>query len=406
MKIYLSSTFEDLREHREVVATSLRSMGHDLLGMEEYTAQDIRPLARCLEDVRGSDVVVLLIGWRYGFVAEDAVNRKTKRSITELEYQEALQHDVAVLPFLLDPLAPWAPRHMDAFGDGGGAKIAAFRARVAGDKVASIFTTPDNLARQVTAAVAAKGLSRKMTHRVLDRASVVAPLRRFGQGEPGLLDTAIDTIVHMIREAREDPALPIELRLPGGWWSTRLYLIAALTERLTDVRQFVFTEDGRFAGMASPAAVRQALGDAFPRLTTFHGMMDAAQRAAPPAAPLAGAPNDDITRETHRWAQQWNRDFQDESQLKVDVRRTLLERWLGERLQTRCIEAAAELTMFDVQQIVDSMSPDVPIERPPAQQAESADPTAREIVIVSRDAFSVALAREWVRTQLPRAPVA
>jgi hypothetical protein len=93
----------------------------------------------------------------------------------------------------------------------------------------------------------------------------------------------------------------------------------------------------------------------------------------------------------------------------VDVRRALLERWLGERLVTRCIEAGAELTMVDVQQIVDSLLPDVPIERPPRISPEATkprDPSEREIVIVSRDAFAVQLARQWVRAEMPRIPAA
>jgi Domain of unknown function (DUF4062) len=402
VKVYLSSTLEDLREHRDTVATSLRSMGHDVLGMEQYTAEDIRPLDRCLRDVRSSDVYVVIAAWRYGFVPTDAVNRKARRSITELEYEEAVRSQLAILAFLLDPQAPWPPSTMDAFGERGAKDIAAFRRRLGEEKLAGIFTTPDNLARQVTASIATKGLSRKMTQLALDQTSVATQMQSFAKGESSALDSGIDTIIDMISGARDAPALPLELR-PPGWWSTRLYLMAALTERLTDVRQLVFTDGGRFAGMASPASVRQALCAAFPELAAFQTTMEGPGVAAPAAS-------DDVAQETHRWANQWRGTMNArEGALKVDVRRALLERWLGERLVTRCIEAGDELTMVDVQQIVDSLLPDVPIERPPRVPPEPAtpqDPSKREIVIVSRDAFAVQLARQWVRAEMPRIPAA
>jgi hypothetical protein len=401
VKIYLSSTLEDLREHRETVAMSLRSMGHDVLGMEQYTAEDIRPLDRCLADVQSSDVHVVMAAWRYGFIPTDAVNRKRKRSITELEYETALEHKIAVLAFLLDPASPWPPSAMDAFGEHGAKDVSAFRRRLGEEKLAGIFTTPDNLARLVTATIATKGLSRRMPHQALDHAAVAARMKPFATGQADTVDTTIDTITAMITEARDQPALPLELR-PPGWWSTRLYLMAALTERLTDVRQLVFTQAGRFAGMASPASVRQQLCAGFRELAAFHVEMEQEDTAAAPA------PLDDVARETQRWAARWQQRMRPrEAGLKVDVRRSLLERWLGERLVTRCVEVGTELTMSDVQQIVDYPLPDVPIERASQSKREPAavlDASAREIVIVSRDAFAVQLARQWVRSEMPRMP--
>jgi len=182
VKVYLSSTLEDLREHRETVALSLRNMGHDVLGIEQYTAEDIEPLPKCLKDVRGSDVYVVMVAWRYGFIPGDTCNATRKRSITELEYEEALKSKAAVLVFLLDRRSPWPPTAMDAFGEHGAADIVRFR-RVLGDKkLAGIFTTPDNLARQVTTAIVATGLTRRLTDRALVHADVAAGLAPFCEG--------------------------------------------------------------------------------------------------------------------------------------------------------------------------------------------------------------------------------
>ena len=49
--IYLSSTYEDLTEHREAVYRALRRLGHDVRAMEDYVATDQRPVDKCLADV-------------------------------------------------------------------------------------------------------------------------------------------------------------------------------------------------------------------------------------------------------------------------------------------------------------------------------------------------------------------
>jgi hypothetical protein len=115
----------------------------------------------------------------------------------------------------------------------------------------------------------------------------------------------------------------------------------------------------------------------------------------------------DTERETDRQINIWNLLVQPpngpgEATVKVGVRAELLERWLGERLVARCIQVDQQgLTMAQVQQIVDSMLPDVPIER---MKGAGATPQ-RELQVVDRDAFALELAREWVRTGIPRNPV-
>ena len=61
-----------------------------------------------------------------------------------------------------------------------------------------------------------------------------------------------------------------------------------------------------------------------------------------------------------------------------------------------------DLSMSQVQQIVDSLLPDVPVQR---RRQSSHDVTSYELLVVDRDAFALELAREWVRSGLPRSPV-
>ena len=57
-RIYISSTYGDLKEHREKAYRVLRQLGHDAVAMEDYVATDQRPLAKCLADVAACDVYV------------------------------------------------------------------------------------------------------------------------------------------------------------------------------------------------------------------------------------------------------------------------------------------------------------------------------------------------------------
>jgi Domain of unknown function (DUF4062) len=47
MKIYISSTYQDLVDHRAAVDRTLRRMGHNVIGMEQYVAEGSKPVERC-----------------------------------------------------------------------------------------------------------------------------------------------------------------------------------------------------------------------------------------------------------------------------------------------------------------------------------------------------------------------
>lgn len=150
--------------------------------------------------------------------------------------------------------------------------------------------------------------------------------------------------------------------------------------------------------MASPTALRQGLCGAFPQLAAFDG-------------PLRKEATTDVERETDRVIAAWNDASPrlNEPLLKVGARPHLLPVWVGERLVNRCLVVLPEigLTMVHVQQIVESIVPDVPVDWP-----LSADPVAGmsvgprpRLMVVDRDAFALEVARQWVRAGVPRAPI-
>src|SRR2546421_6807074 len=111
-KIYLSSTYSDLKACREAVYHALRQMRHDVIAMEDYVAADQRPLDKCLADVAKCDLYIGLFAWRYGYVPSKG--NPERKSITELEYRKATKTGKCCLIFILAEDAPWPPTAMDA----------------------------------------------------------------------------------------------------------------------------------------------------------------------------------------------------------------------------------------------------------------------------------------------------
>src|SRR6266550_2739226 len=209
MKIYISSTYQDLVDHRVAVDRTLRRMGHDVIGMEQYVAEGSKPVERCKADVRTADVYVIIIAWRFGYVPGSAASPPDGRSITEIELQEAQASGKPVLAFLLDPEAPWPPNRVDAMSTapGAGQEISRLRALLGADYLAGIFRTPDDLASQVAAAVSAQGLTRHMVDRVLGETSVATPdMDAFAQGNQ-VSDSTVASIKRMIQQSGAARAL-------------------------------------------------------------------------------------------------------------------------------------------------------------------------------------------------------
>ncbi|MEM6929795.1 MAG: DUF4062 domain-containing protein [Myxococcota bacterium] len=143
-RVYLSSTFEDLKEHRRAIYDALRQLRHDVVAMEDYTAAGASPLEKCLADVASSDVCVGIVAWRRGHVPEGQ-----DKSITELEIGHARQLGKPTLVFLLEEDQPWPPSQVDADRTA----ITAFREQLRNGHTVQQFRTPRDLATAVAVSV-------------------------------------------------------------------------------------------------------------------------------------------------------------------------------------------------------------------------------------------------------------
>jgi WD40 repeat protein len=148
-RVYVSSTYEDLKHHREAVVQALRGVV-DVECMEDYPAADEFPLAKCLKDIESCDCFILILGLRYGY--EPAQNNPAGKSITHLEYDHARGRKPCFV-FLLDPEHPQEEKWVDPDARKPTSKIGALRADVSTNHIRQLFTTPDSLVRQVLRAL-------------------------------------------------------------------------------------------------------------------------------------------------------------------------------------------------------------------------------------------------------------
>ncbi|MFL6446463.1 MAG: DUF4062 domain-containing protein [Bryobacteraceae bacterium] len=153
-RIYISSTYLDLKDHRTAVASVIKDLHHQPIGMEDYPASDERPLDKCRKDVASCDAILCIVAWRYGFVPPD--NNPGKRSISELEYEEAsrVAGRIKRLVFLTDESALWNPSMVDKHPPDS-ERVSRFRATLKERHTTTVkgFASIDELCRQVRAAV-------------------------------------------------------------------------------------------------------------------------------------------------------------------------------------------------------------------------------------------------------------
>jgi Domain of unknown function (DUF4062)/NACHT domain len=97
VKVFASSTYVDLQAHRQRVIAQLRRAGYHVDPMEDWTSDADEPRQFSLDRLNGCQVCVLLVGFRRGFVPPGQT-----RSITQMEYDHAIDRGIDVLPYLLD----------------------------------------------------------------------------------------------------------------------------------------------------------------------------------------------------------------------------------------------------------------------------------------------------------------
>ena len=142
MKVFLSSTSEDLVEHRRNAHDAIERLGQQVGRMEVFGARPEEPLDASLKEVENCDLFVGIYAHRYGHVPEGSAI-----SITESEFRHAKEKDKPLFCFLVDEACEWPRRLIEK--KPGQTKLARFKAALQREYVRDTFTTPQDLAVKV-----------------------------------------------------------------------------------------------------------------------------------------------------------------------------------------------------------------------------------------------------------------
>lgn len=423
MRIFVSSSFEDLREHRSAAIRVLRQQGHEVLAMEDMVAGAAAPLAKVLEMVDRSDAYVGIFAWRYGYVPPAsatlpvAVDGKT--SITHFEYLRALQRQLPVMAFLLDEKHPWPPELIDGFdttrvnAPAKADQIRALRQALRQERMVSWFTTPSDLEARVSAAVTMAGLTRQLD---LQQAAALPP----NVGVAGDNSTAIGITNAIVEAGDHQRALKIDLATK--WWSTRLHLIAALAERLTQARRILIVDtkpfeavqagvpvgtgkpldEERFVGQLSTGAILSTIGPKIVALGTYAQWLQ--------ARPIGF---NDVNAEIFALLDGWRAAFGDppgghaiEESAKVDLTAELLRRWFGDAMlqQPMHIADLQRASVVDLLRLLDYPNDYVPVLTRHAPD-KTGEPARERVDVVDKAALNARLARSYLVELMDRARI-
>ena len=93
-RVFVSSVMEAYGGFREAASRGIRDAGCEPVRAEDFSAASVSPRTACLDGVRSSDALVLLLGGRYGFVGPSGL------AATEEEYDEARRHHKHIFAFV------------------------------------------------------------------------------------------------------------------------------------------------------------------------------------------------------------------------------------------------------------------------------------------------------------------
>ena len=103
-QFFVSSTYEDLKEERDIAIHAILTMNQFPVGMEMFSAADDDQWQIIKEAIDSSDYYILMIGNRYGSIEET-----TGVSYTEKEFDYAVSQGIPVLAFIVEKSVSMSP---------------------------------------------------------------------------------------------------------------------------------------------------------------------------------------------------------------------------------------------------------------------------------------------------------
>jgi hypothetical protein len=144
LHVFVCSTYRDLVSERNAVLDGLEGLADQFASLSFYCHRSIQPLDTAKEEIRHSDVLILILGHLHGVIApgEDI-------SHAEAEYNEGVALGKKVIVYLRDPDSGLYPAHFER-DPARQAQLKSFRDRVEAAHGAKVFDDIYSLVSMVT----------------------------------------------------------------------------------------------------------------------------------------------------------------------------------------------------------------------------------------------------------------
>ncbi len=141
--VFISSTFEDLKNHRRKIWDLLEQFDVDVRGMERFGARKEAPLITCLSEVEQCDIFVGILAFRLGSIDEDS-----GKSFTQREYERAYELNHEILIYMIDEKDSLvSPQNIDF--DEKREKLRAFKSILRDRHTVDFFLSEDDLVEKL-----------------------------------------------------------------------------------------------------------------------------------------------------------------------------------------------------------------------------------------------------------------
>lgn len=145
-QIFISSTYEDLKEERSKVVATILKANHFPIGMEMFSADNVEQWEQIKRTIDSSDYYVLIIKKRYGSLTKEGI------SYTEKEFNYATQQKIPVLAFVVSDEASISNKDIEDNPDKM-AKLKSFVKRVTTMYPCDFWKNTDELCTSVSQAL-------------------------------------------------------------------------------------------------------------------------------------------------------------------------------------------------------------------------------------------------------------
>jgi hypothetical protein len=198
LTVFVCSTYSDLSEERGAVLDAVRRLQLQHDSMEFFGARAHQPIETCLEEVRRSNILVVIVGHRYGTVVPEL-----GVSFSEAEYIEGYQSKKPCLVYIRSDDVPVLPKHMERDPDNL-RLLEAWKATLRNRHTIAPFQHSHDLAVQVTADLSRTISELEQAARNREQALVSSPVQ--------LLDEVAKLVSHAIEQGVSEVALLSSIR--------------------------------------------------------------------------------------------------------------------------------------------------------------------------------------------------